>query len=345
MKYIFTLLLCLSFGTSQMFAGNPDRQGEAGAYELLMTPWARTAGLHTMNASFVSGVEAMRVNIAGLSRINKMELAVSNMQYLVPSDVSMNAIGIAQRVSKGGVLGISIASMDFGDIPVTTTDLPEGTGATYSPSFFHIAFSYAHTFENKVSVGILFRGISEAISDVNAFGFAFDAGVQYVTGPKDNFKFGIALRNIGAPMQFGGQGLAQQLTAPNDTRLTYNVRAQAFELPSLLNIGVSYDFYPIPANRLSVIGNFTANSFSRDNLGGGLEYSFNEMFMLRAAYKWDIGSTGDDLDRNVYSGIAAGATIQVPLSKTGVQKLAIDYAYRVTNPFMGSHNLGIRLNL
>lgn len=345
MKYIFTLLLCLGFCTSQMFAGNPDRQGEAGAYELLMTPWARTAGLHTMNASFVSGVEAMRVNIAGLSRINKMELAVSNMQYLVPSDVSMNSIGIAQRISKGGVFGVSIASLDFGDIPVTTTDLPEGTGATYSPSFFHIAFSYAHTFENKVSVGILFRGVSEAISDVNAFGFAFDAGVQYVTGPKDNFKFGISLRNIGAPMKFGGQGLSQQLTAPNGERLTYNVRAQAFELPSLLHIGVSYDFYPITANRLSVIGNFTANSFSRDNLGGGLEYSFNEMFMLRAAYKWDIGSTGDDFDKNIYSGIAAGATIQVPLSKTGTQKLAIDYAYRTTDPFMGSHNLGLRLNL
>ena len=35
------------------------------------------------------------------------------------------------------------------------------------------------------------------------FGWAIDAGVQYVSGEKDNFKLGISLRNIGSPMQFG----------------------------------------------------------------------------------------------------------------------------------------------
>ena len=215
MKKIFTLVIITLFSAQLAFAGNPDRQGEAGAYELLMTPWARTAGLHTLNTSLASGVEAMRVNVAGLSRINKTEIVLGNMQYLVPSSISMNALGLAQRFSSSGVFGVSLVSLNFGDIPVTTTDLPEGTGATYSPNFFHLALSYAHTFENKVSVGILFRTISESIADVNAFGFGIDAGVQYVTGPKDNFKFGISLRNIGAPMQFGGQGLNQQLSAPN----------------------------------------------------------------------------------------------------------------------------------
>ena len=28
--------------TVRIFGGNPDRQGEAGAYELLLNPWART---------------------------------------------------------------------------------------------------------------------------------------------------------------------------------------------------------------------------------------------------------------------------------------------------------------
>lgn|SRR5690606_34402682 len=345
MNRIFTLLIVCTLMAQSVFAGNPDRQGEAGAYELLMTPWARSAGLHTLNSSMVSGVEAMRVNVAGLSRINKTEVVLGNMQYLLPSGITMNALGLAQRVSKNGVFGLSIASLDFGDLRVTTTELPEGTGATFSPNFFHIAASYAHTFENKVSVGILFRGVSEAITDVSAFGFAIDAGVQYVTGPKDNFKFGIALRNIGAPMQFGGQGLSEQLTAPNGQQLTYNVRAQGFEMPSLLNIGLSYDVYPLANNRITVLANFTANSFSRDNIGGGIEYSFNEILMLRAAYKIDMGSSADDFDRNVYSGLAAGATIQVPLKKNSNQVFAIDYAYRTTDPFQGSHNIGARITL
>ena len=44
-----------------LHAGNPDRQGEAGGYELLLNPWARNAGLHAMSTSFAYGVEAMQI--------------------------------------------------------------------------------------------------------------------------------------------------------------------------------------------------------------------------------------------------------------------------------------------
>ncbi len=52
-KLIYTILLLPAIvGTA--LAGNPDRQGEAGAYELLMNPWAKSAGLHTMTTANVS---------------------------------------------------------------------------------------------------------------------------------------------------------------------------------------------------------------------------------------------------------------------------------------------------
>ena len=60
---LFAVVMSLTMCHSA-FAGNPDRQGEAGAYELLMNPWARSAGLHSMGTSFVNGVEAMRLNVA-----------------------------------------------------------------------------------------------------------------------------------------------------------------------------------------------------------------------------------------------------------------------------------------
>ena len=64
LKYIFTLLvLILMMPTIDVMAGNPDRQGEAGAGQLLMNPWARSAGLHSMGTAFVTGVEAMRINL------------------------------------------------------------------------------------------------------------------------------------------------------------------------------------------------------------------------------------------------------------------------------------------
>lgn len=260
----------------------------------------------------------------------------------------MNAVGLGQRVGPNGVFGLSLMALDFGDIPVTTTSQPEGTGATFSPNFFHLGLSYAHIFENKVSVGLTLRAISESTTDLTAQGAALDAGVQYVTGEKDNFKFGISLRNIGTPMRFGGEGLSFRATNPDGTinyDLSYDRQSASFELPSVLNIGASYDFLIDARNRLTLVGNFTSNSFSRDAIGGGLEYAFNEIFMLRAGYRYDLGSAADNFTNNVYSGISAGVSVEVPFDKDGETKFALDYGYRATNPWSGSHNLTLRFTI
>ncbi len=349
-KLLYSLLAVFVLGAVSIpaNAGNPDRQGEAGAYELLMTPYARTAGLHAMNASMVSGVEAMHVNVAGLSRINKTEVSLGHAIYLQGTDININAFGLAQRVGKSGAFGISLMALDFGDIRVTTNDQPEGTGATFSPSFFNIGFSYAHTFENKVSVGVLVRGVSESTADVSAFGFAIDAGVQYVTGPQDNFKFGISLRNIGSRMTFGGEALSFRGIAPGSNpqyQLTFDQRAAGFELPSMLNIALSYDFILAEKSRFTLLGNFTSNSFSQDQIGGGLEFSLNDMFMLRGGYKYEFGSE-DVITRPIYTGLCAGASLQVPLNKENKNiKFGLDYAYQQTRVWNGTHNITVRFNL
>ena len=94
---------------------------------------------------------------------------------------------------------------------------------------------------------------------------------------------------------------------------------------------------------LRAVGNFTSNAFSRDQIGAGLEFSFNEMFMLRGGYKTDFGSSGTTLN-NVYSGVSAGATIELPFNESGKNKIGIDYAYRATNPFRGTHNFSVRMS-
>jgi len=339
-------MLLLGLSPVLLMAGNPDRQGEAGAYELLMNPWARSAGLHTMTTANIQGVEALRLNVAGLAGVGQLEVQASHSIYLQGTDINMNAFGLATRVGDNGVLGVSLMALDFGDIEVTTVDQPGGTGATFSPNFFNIGLAYAHTFENKVSVGITFRVVSESISDLSAFGLALDAGIQYVTGPEDNFKFGISLRNVGSPMQFSGEGLAVQRPVPNGGyELTVDQRAATFELPSVLNIGMAYDFLIQDGkHRLTPIGNFTANSFSRDQIGGGLEYSLNEQFMLRAAYRHEIGSI-NEIEAPIYSGLSAGATIELPISKDNSTRFSIDYAYRATKLWDGTHNFGIRITI
>lgn len=351
------IICCLSTFTAQ--SGNPDRSGEAGAYELLINPWARSAGFMGMNSSRVTGLEAMRFNVAGLAFTNKTEVLFSRTQWLQGSEVGINSAGIAQKFGKdkGNVLGISIMSISFGEIERTTFSSPDGGIGTFEPRFLNIGVAYSRAFSESIYAGALVRIINERIDNLGASGVAIDAGLQYVTGPKDNIRFGIAIRNVGTPMKYSGDGLSFRGQAPGkDFQQSLNQKTESFELPSLLNIGASYDLYVDnikneeeveSKHRLTIALNFTSNSFGKDYFGGGIEYSFMEYFMIRGGYRYEDGITSDETRTNAHLGFGGGLSIEVPVNfkkKTG-PKIGIDYAYAASSPFSGTHTIGARFNL
>jgi hypothetical protein len=340
------VLYCMIAGAAM--AGNPDRQGEAGANQLLINPWARTAGFHAMNTSIVSGTDAFFLNIAGLSRIERMQFQVAHTNYLSGTDLSLNSLGFAQRLGKGGAFGFYLSSFDLGDFESTSEDTPEGSTATFSPSFFNLGISYSHLFSNKVSVGFTAKMVNEAITNASARAFAFDGGVQYVTGPKDNFKFGVSLRNVGSKMRFTGEGLSKQLPNPGPTfdyPNTYYERSAAYELPSQLNIGFSYDWLFGKVNRLTFMSNFTSNAFSRDQGGAAVEFAMGKVFAVRCGYKTEFSTTKESVQASIDNGVSAGFSIATPVRRNSTTRIALDYGYRTTTVFKGIHNLGIRLDI
>jgi hypothetical protein len=80
-KVLIGLTFCaLSIST---FAGNPDRKGEAGAVELNINGYARSAGLWALNCASVKGLEAERLNPAGLAYVRRTEIigAYTSLTY------------------------------------------------------------------------------------------------------------------------------------------------------------------------------------------------------------------------------------------------------------------------
>jgi hypothetical protein len=346
-KLIYTFLFAAAFASSVQ-AGNPDRQGEAGYVQLLINPWARSAGLHGMTVSNCRGVESMHINPAGGSRFTgTTELNVSHTRYFEGAGIGITSFGLAQKLGKRGALMVGVMSLSLGDIPVTTEATPEGTGATFSPSIVNINVGYSHSFENKVSVGAVFRGVSESTRDASSFSLVIDAGVQYVAGKDDNFKFGIALRNVGSRGQFSGQGLSIQGGNPGDGGYSYkwntNKATQSYEAPSSLSIGSSYDFLLGKKNRFTVLGQFTSNSFSRDNIGGGVEFSLANMFALRGGYRYEVGVSPTSAQAPIMTGVSGGFSVDLPLRKDSNARLGIDYAYQQTKLWSGNHVISVRM--
>jgi hypothetical protein len=346
--------LAITFATGIILAGNPDRAGEAGASELLINPWAQSSGWYGLNIASIKGIEATGLNVAGLSFLNRTQLEFNHTRWLVGSEIYITNFGYAQKIGDGAI-GLTLTSFDMGEIPVTTTSLPEGTGATYKPRISNFSAAYSRKFAEYLSGGFVIRGISENISDAKAFGISLDVGIQYITGTAEHpekIKLGVALRNIGTPMKYEGDGLSFSANVPEGTYSTTALfRSEDFELPSLLTIGVGYDFYFGAKNRLTAVGNFISNSFNKDQFGIGLEYGLKvkntEMFMLRAGYRYEDGINGTTAEERstVHTGLAAGATFQTPFTGTETTLLAISYAYRTSSPFDGTHALGIRLSL
>lgn len=360
MKHCYSSLIffaaSLFIGVATAEAGNEDRIGQAGSTELLINPFARSSGWAGANTSMIRGLEAQFSNVAGTAFTKKTELIFAHTNWLGGAGININAFGITQGVGKDktGTIGLSVMSMNFGDLDVTTVDQPEGNIGTFSPTFTNIGLSYAKEFSNSIYGGIVLRTISQSISDVRSSGVCFDAGVQYIAGKKENIRFGISLRNVGPRMKFSGDGLSFRGTIPSTgSSLTVEQRNEAFELPSLLNIGGAYVFDFNEKNKLNVALNFTSNSFSRDQFQMGAEYAFNKMFMLRAGYMLEMNggaaasaSTGYTTTgrSSALTGPTAGFSVEAPLNKKGTT-ISLDYSYRTTNPFAGVHTIGARINL
>ena len=96
---IIALMGILSVST-QVFAGNKDRSGQAGAQHLLIDPWARTNGWGTAGVAEIRGLESIYSNVAGLAFTKKTEFGFSRTQYLVGSGISINSFALAQSLTK-----------------------------------------------------------------------------------------------------------------------------------------------------------------------------------------------------------------------------------------------------
>lgn len=380
-----TLLICTLMGilftfTANMYAGNRDRSGQAGAGHLMIDPWARSTGWGTAGVAEIRGLEAMFSNVGGMAFVNKTELAFSHTRYITGAGIGISSFAIAQHIRSTnkttgavrdfGVLGLSFFTMGFGDIDVTSEVLPEGKQGTFSPKLSYISLHYAKSFNDYIHGGVSLKVVTETGSaDCKATGFAIDAGVQYLTGAYKNFKIGLTLKNIGLPMSYKGDGLAVRAVANDlDWEQTLASRSASYELPTSLVLGLSYDFLiwgkeyagwtkeqktdemltrDDAAHRITLAGSFTANSFSRDVFTLGIEYALGQIFMVRAGYNFEAGMFNADNNTTWYTGPALGATVGIPLVKKekGNTKLYLDYSYRFTNHWGGNHCMGLKLAL
>lgn len=305
-------------------AGGLDRIGTVGAQELRIPVGAASVAIGGSAVALGNGIANLYYNPASLAATDNAEAMVSYSTYI--GDTKVNYGAVSTKVGSAGNVALSIKVLNLGDIIVTTEDAPEGTGEILNPNYSVFGLSYGRRMTDRVLIGLTASYISEKIAQTSAAGFAADFGVQYDTGWR-GLRFGFAMKNVGPSMRFSGPDFEERFTLPGDdpSAQPHVVRLEAteFELPSCLQIGVSYDLGIVEKQQATIFGTFQGNNFSADEYRLGAEYLIGEHIALRGGYVGQMALNETDRQTSYLYSYNYGAGLNF---KLGDRPLSFDWA-------------------
>jgi hypothetical protein len=300
-------------------AGGLDRLGTSGAQELRIPVGPASIATGGSTVAVSDGLRNVYWNPASLAGTDQSEGMVAYSSYI--GDTKVNYGAVSTHMGSQGQIAFSAKILNIGDIVVTTEDAPEGTGEVLNPNFGVFGLTYGRRMTDRVSLGLTAAYVSERVADVSANGFAVDLGVQYDTGWR-GLRFGFAMKNVGPQMHYTGANLEQRLVLPNDDPAAaphvVQLQATSFELPSYLQIGVSYDLPMGGERHASLFGAFQGNNFSSDEYRLGAEVPVGGFLALRAGWVGQVPLKEQDRqDDYLYSYSYGASWATAPSRSTG----------------------------
>lgn len=329
-KKLFILIAyCFFFGAIAY-----AQEGSAIGQFLKIPVDARSAAMGEASVAVVSDASAMYWNPAGLARLDNLSLMFTHTFWF--ADINHDFIAFALPFEEN-TIGLSITSVNVGDIEITTLEQPNGTGTFYTASDLSIGFTFARKMTDKLTAGITVKYVREQIVNEVATGIAFDLGTSLdIAG--GGLKLAMALSNFGAGMQMEGEDIVvPYYPGPASTPIKAYLETLEWPMPTNFRIGLSFQlignksfvFHSEESQFiLAVDGNHPVDAKERINLGG--EYSFNNWIFLRAGYKFRYDEQTTSFGGGVRVPLASSLVVfDYALSDYGL----LDFIHRITVQF------------
>ena len=331
---LFVLFALLQYeGYSQI-----TKTGTTSAKFLSIGIGPRANAMGSAFTSVVNDASALYWNPAGAANLTSYEAMFTHMNLFKDLDISLSYAAIVIPTEGWGNFGVSVTTLDYGTMDVTTEYFPEGTGEKFSASSYAFGLSYARNITEDFTAGITIKYISELIFNSSANGFAFDVGTIFNT-PFYGIKFSSIITNFGPKLQMTGEDLlirhdSDPTRNGNNATVDAYYKTDKFELPLKLQIGLSKDFQFMENQRLTVAVDATHSNDNAEyiNVGGELAL-FDELFFLRGGYKALFLKDSQE-------GLTLGVGLDYGL---GVFSIGFDYAFQEYNYLGDTHSFGVRL--
>jgi len=175
MKKIILLLLVAVPLAAQQFG----QVGTSGAQLFKISFDPRASGLGNAATSVVNNAAAMYTNVAGLEGIQKGDVAFTYVPWF--AGIRMVSLAGAYRIENIGVIGVQATGFSTSE-EITTIEMENGTGQTYSIQNMVFGISFARHITEKLVIGGQAKYIRESYFDHSTSGIAFDLGSNYDLG-------------------------------------------------------------------------------------------------------------------------------------------------------------------
>ena len=334
---MFAFLLVTGFLCSHkaLAQDRPYRVGTTAANFLEMGIGSAGCAMGEAYVSATRDLSSVYWNPAGLSYMSMNEVQFAYQPWI--DGINLSFAGAAILLPQYGTFALSYAGMNFGRTEVTTLQMQEGTGETYSAMEMTVSLSYARKLAEWFGFGSSIKYIRSGIWHMSASAAALDLGVMVNTtffspdGNRENgLSIGMSISNYGTRMKYDGMDLLQPVDISPDESGNFKdvegqYRLQSWELPLIFRVGVSLIALKDSHSKLTLAADALHPNNNSESLNVGGEYQLAlqgaNQFFLRAGYR------GLYLDSSEY-GWTFGGGIQLALLNN--RKIKLDYAYKTT---------------
>ncbi len=221
MKKFILILFILILGTLH----GQDKVGTTAAPFLGIGAGPTAIGMGGAFVAVANDASALYWNPSGISRNGHNEILFEHTNYLIGT--SYNFFGGVIALDDENAIGISVTYLDYGSDRVTTIELPDGTGESWSAKDMSLGLSYSRNLTDRFSIGGTAKMILQQIWHESATGWALDAGLLYIT-PFNDLKIGMNISNFGTDMRMTGEDLyithdPNQSVAGNNSKIRQNI--------------------------------------------------------------------------------------------------------------------------
>jgi len=283
----------------------------------------RSVGMSGASIANTHDAYSAITNPAALAKLEENSIGASHL--LIGGGIQQSYLSYQHKLPSEATIGLSVNSLNSGDMMVRTEFQPDGTGQYFSMSQNAIKGNYSTKLSDMFSLGVAVTYIYETMQVYNNSTAAIDLGFLYQTDFK-NLRFAVVVQNFGGSSSMSGSLLQV------DYNRNGNPELARYSLPTVFKMGFALDAYEKDDHL--IVGSMQLNNpnDNAENIRIGCEYRYAKLLSVQTGIKLSVKG-------QAYPSFGMGYR-----SKIGVHPLTINYGMNPTNWMGTQHEFGIQLN-